>query len=342
MLRQRRYAGTRARSARTTGKSGLYQVLSLAMPFFGLIFLGFLGGKIVKHPAEGLAWLNVFIVYFALPALFFQLLAQTPFEQLAQWSFVLTTTFATYCAFSLAFVIGYLVTRGNIREATIQAVVGSYSNIGYMGPGLTLAALGPAATVPTALIFCFDNTLLFTLVPLLMALGHDDHVSPAQMAWGIVRRVVLHPFILATIAGVLAAYFRFEPPEVINTMLTYLRSAAAPCALFAMGVTVALRPVKRIPWELPFLTFTKLVFHPVLVLILLSFMGHFDPVWVYTAILMSALPPALNVFVLAQQYNVYVERASSSILFGTIISVFTLTAVLYFVTNDMVPADLFP
>jgi predicted permease len=312
------------------------------MPFFGLIFLGFLGGKIVKHPAEGLAWLNIFIVYFALPALFFQLLAQTPFEQLAQWSFVLTTTFATYCVFSLAFVIGWLMTRGNIREATIQALVGSYSNIGYMGPGLTLAALGPAATVPTALIFCFDNTLLFTLVPLLMALGRDDHVSGAQMALGIVKRVLLHPFILATIAGVLAAYFRFEPPDAINTMLTYLRSAAAPCALFAMGVTVALRPVKRVPWELPFLAFIKLIFHPALVLILLSFMGHFDPIWVYTAILMSALPPALNVFVLAQQYNVYVERASSSILIGTIISVFTLTTVLYLVSNNMVPTDLFP
>lgn len=312
------------------------------MPFFGLIFLGFLGGKIVKHPAEGLAWLNIFVVYFALPALFFQLLAETPFEQLAQWSFVLTTTFATYCAFTLAFLVGYVVSRGNIRESAIQALVGSYSNIGYMGPGITLAALGPAATVPTALIFCFDNAMLFTLVPLLMALGRDDHVSGLEMAAGIARRVLLHPFILATIAGVLAAYFRYEPPLVIDTMLTYLRSAAAPCALFAMGVTVALRPIRRVPRELPFLTFCKLVVHPALVLVLLGLVGQFDPVWVATAVLMSALPPALNVFVLAQQYNVYVERASSSILLGTVVSVFTLTTVLYLVTNDMLPVDLFP
>lgn len=320
----------------------MQQVLTLAMPFFGLIFLGFLGGKIVKHPAEGLAWLNIFVVYFALPALFFQLLAETPFEQLAQWSFVLTTTFATYCAFTLAFLVGYVVSRGNIRESAIQALVGSYSNIGYMGPGITLAALGPAATVPTALIFCFDNAMLFTLVPLLMALGRDDHVSGLEMAAGIARRVLLHPFILATIAGVLAAYFRYEPPLVIDTMLTYLRSAAAPCALFAMGVTVALRPIRRVPWELPFLTFCKLVVHPALVLVLLGLVGQFDPVWVATAVLMSALPPALNVFVLAQQYNVYVERASSSILLGTVVSVFTLTTVLYLVTNDMLPVDLFP
>lgn len=318
------------------------QVLSLAMPFFGLIFLGYLGGKIVRLPTEGLAWLNIFIVYFALPALFFQLLSETPFEQLAQWSFVFTTTFATYCVFLVAFVIGFLVTRGNIKDATIQGLLGSYSNIGYMGPGLTLAALGPSAAVPTALIFCFDNILLFTLVPLLMALASTQHVSGWSLTAGILKRIFLHPFILATIAGVVAAYFQYKPPQAIDTILTYLRSAAAPCALFALGVTVALRPLRRIPAEFPALAFCKLVFHPALVLVLLSALGNFDPVWVATAVLMSALPPALNVFVLAQQYQVYVERASSSILLGTVISVVTLTSVLYLVTNDMVPYDLFP
>jgi len=318
------------------------QVLTLSMPFFGLIFLGYVGGKLVRHPQDGLAWLNTFIVYFALPALFFQLLSETPFEQLAQWSFVLTTTFATYCMFTLAFLIGFVVTRGNIRESTVQALIGSYSNIGYMGPGLTLAALGPAATVPTALIFCFDNAMLFTLVPLLMALGRNDQVNGVQMALGIVKRVLLHPFILATIAGVLAAYFEFRPPEAVDRLLTYLRSAAAPCALFAMGVTVALRPIKRVPAELPALILIKLILHPALVLVLLSFVGAFDPVWVYTAILMSALPPALNVFVLAQQYQTYVERASSSILIGTVVSIFTLTSVLYLISNALVPSDLFP
>ncbi|TCT12528.1 hypothetical protein EDC22_102213 [Tepidamorphus gemmatus] len=320
----------------------MQQVLTLSMPFFGLIFLGYVGGKLVRHPQDGLAWLNTFIVYFALPALFFQLLSETPFEQLAQWSFVLTTTFATYCMFTLAFLIGFVVTRGNIRESTVQALIGSYSNIGYMGPGLTLAALGPAATVPTALIFCFDNAMLFTLVPLLMALGRNDQVNGVQMALGIVKRVLLHPFILATIAGVLAAYFEFRPPEAVDRLLTYLRSAAAPCALFAMGVTVALRPIKRVPAELPALILIKLILHPALVLVLLSFVGAFDPVWVYTAILMSALPPALNVFVLAQQYQTYVERASSSILIGTVVSIFTLTSVLYLISNALVPSDLFP
>jgi hypothetical protein len=48
--------------------------------------------------------------------------------------------------------------------------VGSAYSTSAIWAGLTLAALGPAATVPTARwIFCFDTVVLFTLIPLLMA-----------------------------------------------------------------------------------------------------------------------------------------------------------------------------
>ena len=285
------------------------EILSLSMPFFGLIFLGYAAGRIMKIPVEGLAWLNAFIIYFALPALFFQLLSQTPFDELTNGPFIFATTFSTYLAFAIAFTIGALVTRGNISSATIQGVAGSYSNIGYMGPGLTLAALGPQATVPTALI--------------------------------VLKRVFLHPFIMATIAGVIAAYFQFQPPGPVDQLLTFLRSAAAPAALFAMGVTVALRPLKRVPWELPGILFVKLIIHPIIVVVMLNLIGVNDPVWVSTAILMAALPPALNVFILAQQYDTYVQRASSSVLIGTVVSVFTVTAVLFLVKEGLVPTNLF-
>ena len=52
----------------------LAQVLDLAMPFFGLILLGFCLGRLFDVPEEGLAWMHIFIVYVALPALFFKLI----------------------------------------------------------------------------------------------------------------------------------------------------------------------------------------------------------------------------------------------------------------------------
>jgi malonate transporter len=317
-------------------------VATLAMPFFGLIFLGFLCGKLMKYPEAGLQWMNFFIVYLALPALFFKLIAAAPFEELANWPYVMGTTLATYIAFSLAFTVGMIATRGKMAESTIQGVVGAYANIGYMGPGLTIAALGQGAIVPTALIFVFDNILLFTLVPFMMALGSSEKMNVGATAWYVVKRVVTHPFNIATAVAVTAAYFRFVPPAPIDAMISFLKNAAAPCALFTMGVTVALRPLKRVPFEMPALMVIKILIHPLAVWVILSWIGDFGREWTFTAVLMAALPPALNVFVIANQYQVYVERASTAIMVGTLISVVTVTVLLLLIVENRIPYDLFP
>jgi malonate transporter len=57
---------------------------------------------------------------------------------------------------------------------------------------------------------------------------------------------------------------------------------------------------------------------------------------------MAALPPALNIFVIAAEYNVGVERASACLLIGTLLSMVTLTAFLWFIKTGRMPHDLFP
>jgi predicted permease len=59
----------------------MIDVLNLALPYFGLISLGYFLGKLKKLPEIGLAWMNFFILYVALPALFYRIVAETPFEQ---------------------------------------------------------------------------------------------------------------------------------------------------------------------------------------------------------------------------------------------------------------------
>jgi malonate transporter len=317
-------------------------VFGLALPFFGLIFLGYISGRIGKLPEDGMAWLNFFILYLALPALFFQLVSRTPIEELANWRFVLSTTVCTFAAFALAFVVGLWLRNGNWPEATIAGVVGAYANVGYMGPGLTLAALGPQATVPTALIFVFDCTLFFTLVPFLMAAAGVQKESTFATILFVLRRVFTHPFIIATILGVIAAWAHWTPPLPLDRMLDFLKNAAAPCALFTLGITVALRPFTGVPREVSALILIKLILHPLLIWLVLAFLGGFDPVWIYTAVLMASLPPALNTFIMARQYNVYLEQSSNGILIGTIASVLTVTALLYLIERKLLPLTFFP
>lgn len=302
-------------------------VLNLSLPLFGLVLLGWLAARWRDIPESGLAWMQFYIIYVALPAMFFQVLRQTPVEQLTNFTFIAGTTGTTALIFLLAYSFGRYLQRNPIATATLQATAASYSNIGYMGPPLTLAALGEAAVVPTALILCFDNAFLFTVVPVLIAL--DSGGERQNLLQVLYKRVLLHPFILATIAGIGAAILDLQIPQALDQILTSLKNSAAPAALFTMGVIIAHQQANLKSLDTGVLLLIKMVIHPLLVYLILKLIGIDNPVWIQTAVLMSALPPALNVFVLAQHYGVYTHRASSIVLLGTIIAVGTVTGLLY-------------
>lgn len=304
-------------------------IVALLLPFFGLIALGAAFGRVLKLPHESLGWLNAFIVWLALPALLFSLLAETPIETLTRWDFIAVNLGVTASIFALVLALGLATTRGNLPAATIQALAGAYGNIGFMGPGLALIAFGREAAIPVALILCFENFLHFILTPALMALGGRGEGGPLRTAWRVAKQVFTHPFILATVLGVAAAALEFEPPAPLARLIAQLSAAAAPCALFAMGVTLALRPLTRTPWSLGYIAPMKLLVHPLAMYLALTAFGPFDPVWVASAVLLAGLPTATNVFVIAAQYGVWPQRASASVLVTTVLSVATVSLLLY-------------
>jgi hypothetical protein len=304
-------------------------ILNLALPYFGLIFVGFACGMTKRLPEEGLAWMNFFLLYVSLPALLFGIMSKTPFEELNNPPFLIATTLGTTGAFVLALFAGRLLGRLQLREATLAALSGAYGNIGYMGPGLALALLGLKAAAPTALIFCCDSIFLFTVVPLLIALTDSKHPSLWHTLATAIRQIVLNPLIMSACAGALAAALHLHLPVAIDRMLLFLQNAAAPTALFVLGVTVALRPFGRVPWEVPGVIAIKLLIHPLAVFGLMLLLGPFPQPWAATAVLMASLPPALNVFVIARQNDTWIEPASVAVLIGTFASVITLTSAMW-------------
>ena len=85
----------------------------------------------------------------------------------------------------------------------------------------------------------------------------------------------------------------------------------------------------------------KLIVHPVVMYCVLGFLGDYDAVWIFTAVLLAALPTATNVFVIAQQYHVWIERASASVLITTSMSVVTVSLLLYAMQKGWFPADFY-
>jgi malonate transporter and related proteins len=87
----------------------MIDILNLALPYFGLIFIGFACGRSKGLPEAGLAWMNFFLLYVSLPALLFGIMSKTPFEELNNPPFLIATTLGTMSAFVLAMSAGRII-----------------------------------------------------------------------------------------------------------------------------------------------------------------------------------------------------------------------------------------
>jgi len=312
-------------------------VLALAFPFFAIIACGFAAAKVFRLPETGLAWLSIFIVWFALPSMIFLTVAAAPFEQLVEWPFVAATSAATFLSFMGVFAVSVAFWRTSIRAAAIQGTSASFGNVGYMGLPLSVAFFGPEAAVPAALVFCFDCALQFTLTPMLATLGARD----GSDVWPALRRslkaIVTHPFIVATVLGGLASAFRVVPPEALATLLGMLAKAAGPAALFALGVTVGMRRLEAFGPPLAVITLAKLILQPLAAFGFLMLVSGLDPLWLHVALMMAALPTASNAYILANQYQSWIEGASSAILVTTVLSALTIPALIYAIQHGLTP-----
>ena len=103
-------------------------------------------------------------------------------------------------------------------------------------------------------------------------------------------------------------------------------AAAGPCALFAIGLFLVGRAPKAGALEVSWLVLLKLVVQPAVTWWLADRVFGLDADTTAWAVILAALPTGALVFVLGQQYGVYVQRATAAILASTVLSVVTLSA----------------
>lgn len=315
------------------------EILNLALPFFGLIVLGVIASRRWKAGEDGLVWLNIFLVYFSLPALIFLVVARSPFEQLLNWPFVTATTSVTIFAFLIVVMATRFLFATPLKTAALQGTSGSYGNVGYMGLPLSVAFFGPEAAVPAALVFCFDCATQFIITAFLATLAHErnEEAHWGEVAFRIARQVFTHPFIIATALGVSASALAFQPPGALGSILDMLMRAAGPTALFALGVTVGMRRFEGFGPELTLVVGMKVVIQPVLALGVISLVPGLPPLWLHVAVMMAALPTASNAFILASQYKSYVEGASTAVIVTTLASAVTIPLLIYAIKAGLLP-----
>jgi predicted permease len=308
-------------------------ILNVALPIFGIILAGYLAGRWRILGGEATTALNAFVSYFALPVLFFGTLARTPVAAvldpalMAGFGIAVVATFAVGMASTR--LVAYSTGRGGgLAAMSLQGIAASWGNVGYMGVPLCLAAFGEQGLPPAMLtvIVTAIVSMVFgvMLIELEVAAGHGPLKTFLRAAFNVAR----NPLPMSIALGIVVSAVGLAIPTPIEKWLDLLGAAAAPCALFAIGLFLSDKSIKSGLAEAGLATLIKLLLQPLLAALVLPF--FVDPASVpgQVAILMAALPTAANAFVLAKQFDISVEQNSASVLLSTAFSVITVSALL--------------
>lgn len=300
-------------------------ILLKTLPFFAVIGTGFLAGRARFITPDATVQLTRFVFYFALSAMLFGFAANLSLTEIFSLPFVLAYLSATTTVWALVFAVA-LARRADREAALFEAHTGVIGNVGFLGIPMLALLLGPAAVGPVLLVLAVDLIVFSSVLTLLITLFRSGRVS-----FGTIRVLAVglasNPMIVSTALGLAWGATGRSLWAPVAEFMTLLGAAATPCALFAIGASLAGRRPDR-PLIAAWLSFAKLVLHPMAVSLAALWLFPVDPYAAGVMIAAAALPVAGNVFILAQAYGVAPQRVSTAILVSTALSVLTVTAVI--------------
>lgn len=304
----------------------MFEVLSISVPFFALIFLGYGARRIRFCDADGAALLSRFAFFVALPPLMFTKVAANDPVDILNWGFIWRYELATIIMFLLAALLARGIFSLSRAEQGIYGLNAAYPNYGYMGFPLSIIAFGDEAALPAGLLLFADTILLLALTSFFVTRKGGNVL---RAIGGIIFTMIKNPLLQSVVAGLLFAASGLEMPKVAASLLDMLAYAATPVALFALGATLHGQKYRGVMGEIGSLTFLKLIVQPVIVAGLFILIPGQGRVWVEVAILSACLPVAANVFMLSQLYGAYTGRTATTVMATTGLATFTVPIVLY-------------
>ena len=303
-------------------------IVDTALPFFALILCGYLAVRLRVLDAAATRGLNAFVFWLALPALLLANVATSALTELLDGRFLAVFYGVNGLLYVTTFLVGRVAWGDRAGLAALRSLGVIWGNYGYLGLPLLTAALGPAAALPTVAVITCDILVPATLT---IALLERDRGGGRGLA-GIgsaLAGVARNPLIVAVVTGAILSAGSVPLPTAVAAFLKLLGSAAGPCALVALGASLALSPSGGGRRDVSLVTALKLFANPLLVWLAGSHLLPLEPDKLAAAVLLAAMPTAASVFVIAQRYETWVLRASTSVLVTHLGSVATLAILLY-------------
>ena len=293
----------------------LYIISNIIFPIFFLITVGFIAQKKFDLDIRTFAKLNMYVF---LPAIIFSKIYRT------ELTLGLFGTIFIYLIliFFGTLILGTVIARianypRGIRNAFINSLL--FFNAGNYGLPVAEIAFhsNPLATTAQIFIMVIQHILLNTFGVFQASRGNTESKQALQ-------NVFLMPALHMLVLVIIIKSFGIVVPEFLMTPLENLGKGFIPIALITLGVQLAQVKISVNIKDILISSTARLIIGPLMGLGLVMLMGV-DGILAKVLILGVATPTAVNVAIIAREFDGEPEYASQIVFITTVLSAITIS-----------------
>jgi len=288
----------------------LIRILDVMIPVIAVAGLGYLYS--LRYRTD-LAAINAISVNVFLPALVFSVMSSQDFD-LARYPGLAMAAAAVFFGSGLIAWPVAIFLKYDIRTFLPPMM---FNNCGNLGLPLALLAFGDAGLAPAIVLLIVTNLLYFSF---------GIYLVNRQMHW---RSVLLSPPILASVAGLVVSLLDFSVPAMIATPIAMLGEALIPVMLFTLGIRLV--DVKLSDWKIGLVGAVLCPLTALIVALAIQPLLQLPDEQFRQLLLYCALPPAVLVYLVAEQYQQEPQKVAALVGFGNIAAIVIVPAMLPFI-----------
>ena len=281
----------------------------------GIGFLLFRCGKITR---EGSRTIGNILIYVSLPAV---IINGFLVERTAEHVYgLLWSAAASFVLLLMSVLVSHFV----FRKDPVGAFASSFSNPGFFGIPLVIAALGDDAVFYAAPFIALLNIGQWTYG--VSRLNGQPVLQGLQP-----RKLIRAPFVIALLVGIALFASRLPLPEIISGGLRTVAGLNTPLAMFTVGIYLAQTDLpgmlKR--KSLLLISAVRLLAVPLIALLLLWLLPESLHEMRTVLLICAACPVGSNVAVYAQLYGKDYPYAVETVVFSTVLSLASIPLITY-------------
>ena len=291
----------------------LIRILEVMIPVIVVAGLGYLYS--LRYRTD-LAAINAISVNVFLPALVFTVMSNQDFDLTRYPGLAIAAAAVFFGSGLIAWPIANFL-KYDVRTFVPPMM---FNNCGNLGLPLALLAFGDSGLAPAIVLLIVTNLLYFSF---------GIYIVDQQVHW---RSVLLSPPILASVAGLVVSLWGVPVPTMIATPIAMLGDALIPVMLFALGIRLV--DVNLDDWKIGLIAAVLCPLTALVVALGIQPLLQLPDDQFRQLLLYCALPPAVLVYLVAEQYQQEPQKVAAIVGFGNIAAIISVPAMLPIVLPD--------